>query len=129
MAAAIFDNATRGLITIRDLLKTGFASFIGLSDDSLAFNAAQTSVNPSGGATVTLIKAATIANVDSKTFTATVSVNGNAELTGKNIYTISPCTSAAAGDAQGRVVRSLPIGVQAGDLYTVGLQIAAADNT
>lgn len=129
MAAAIFNNATKGLITVRDLLKTGFCSFIGLSDDAVAFAANQVRLNPTQGATVNLIKAATIANVNDTTFDATISVNGATELTGKNIYTIGPCTSAAATDAQGRVVRGLPIGVQAGDVYTIGLRVTAADNS
>ena len=71
MPAAIY---TVGKTAIRDLLKTGFSPSIGLSDDNAAFNAAQTSVNPTGGATVALVKTATIANVDDSTYDATISV-------------------------------------------------------
>ena len=131
MPLSIFNNATRGLVTIRDLLKTGFAPSIGLSDDSAAFAVTQTTLNPTGGATVSLVKTGTIANVNDTTFTSTISVNGTTELTGKVINTIGPCTSNVNTAAQGRVVRGagLGIGVQAGDLYTIGLQVAAADNS
>lgn len=126
MAAAIF---TTGLTTIRDLLKTGFAQNIGLSDDSLAFANTQTTLNPTAGTTVTLIKAGTITNINATTFTSTISVNGTTELTGKNIFTIGPCTTLLNTGAQGRYVRTNSIGVQAGDSYTIGLQIATADNS
>jgi len=126
MAAAIL---TVGLTSIRDALKTGFSPDIGLSDDSVAFSLGQTALNPTAGATVTLIKAATIANVDAKTYTATITVNGTTELTGKNIYTVGACLTTSAATAQSRTVRTNPIGVQAGDSFTIGLQIAVADNS
>jgi hypothetical protein len=126
MPAAIY---TVGKTTIRDLLKTGFSPSIGLSDDSAAFAVGQTSVNPTGGATTALVKTATIADVDASTYDATISVNGTTELTGKNIYSISACTSNSAAAAKSRTVRSNPIGVQTGDLYTIGLRIAVADNS
>lgn len=126
MAAAIY---TVGKTAIRDLLKTGFSPSIGLSDDNAAWAANQSSVNPTGGATTALVKTATIADVDASTYDATISVNGNTELTGKNIYSISACTSNAASAAKSRTVRGNPIGVQAGDLYTIGLRVAVADNS
>ncbi len=126
MAAAIY---TVGKTTIRDLLKTGFSPSIGVSDDSAAFAAGQTSVNPTGGATVSLVKTATIANVDVTTYDATITINGNTEMTNKNIYSISACVSNSAASAQSRTVRSNPIGVQAGDLFTLGLRISNADNS
>lgn len=126
MPAAIY---TVGKTAIRDVLKTGFSPSIGLSDDPTAFNVNQTSVNPGGGATVALVKTATITNVDDSTYDALISVNGTTELTGKNIYSISACTSNSAGAAKSRTVRSNPIGVQAGDLYNIGLRIGTADNS
>ena len=126
MSAAIY---TVGKTAIRDLLKTGFSPSIGVSDDNAAFAVGQSSVNPTGGVTTALVKTATIADVDASTYDATISINGTTEMTGKNIYSISPCTSNAANAAKGRVVRSNPIGVQTGDLYTVGLRIATADNS
>lgn len=126
MSAAIY---TVGKTTIRDLLKTGFSPSIGVSDDSAAFAVGQTSVNPTGGVTTALVKTATIANVDSATYDATISINGSSEMTGKNIYSISACTSNVASAAQSRTVRTNPIGVQSGDLFTIGLRIAVADNS
>lgn len=126
MPAAIY---TVGKTTIRNLLKTGFSPSIGLSDDNAAFAVGQTSVNPTGGATTALVKTATIADVDASTYDATISINGTTELTGKNIYSLSACTSNSAAAAQSRTVRSNPIGVQAGDLYTIGLRVAVADNS
>lgn len=126
MAAAIF---TAGLTAIRNLLKTGFSPSIGLSDDSAAFAVGQTTLNPTGGATVSLVKTATIADVTTTSYTATITVNGSTELTNKNIYTIGPCTSNVNTAAQGRYVRTNPIGVQAGDSYTIGLTISVADNS
>jgi len=126
MPAAIY---TVGKTAIRDLLKTGFSPSIGLSDDNTPFAASQTSVNPAGGTTTALVKTATIANVDDSTYDATISVNGTTELTGKNIWSISACTSNAANAAKSRTVRANSIGVQAGDLYTIGLRIGTADNS
>lgn len=127
MAASIFNNPTRGLVTIRNALKTAFASFIGVTDDNVAFAANQVRLNPTQAATSNLIKAATITDVNDTTFDATITINGTTEFTGKQIWAIGPCTSAAATDAQGRLVRTLSIGVQAGDTQTVGLRIAAQD--
>lgn len=126
MPAAIY---TVGKTAIRDLLKTGFSPSIGVSDDNIAFNVAQTSINPTGGATTALVKTATIADVDASTYDATISINGTTEMTGKNIYSIGACTSNAASAAKSRTVRSNPIGVQTGDLYTIGLRIGTADNS
>jgi hypothetical protein len=126
VAAAIL---TQGLTTIRDALKTSFSPQIGLSDDSVAFSAAQTTLNPTGGTTVTLIQASTHANVNATTWTSTVTVNGTTQLTGKNIYTIGACLTSAATSAQSRTVRTNPIGVQAGDLFTIGIQGAVTDQS
>lgn len=128
MAAAIL---TQGFTSIRNALKTAFSPQIGLSDDFTAFAVGQATVNPGAGTTVVLIKGATIADVDAKTYTATISVNGSTELTGKSIGTVAACLTAAATSAQSRTVRGagLGIGVQAGDLYTIGVQVAVADNS
>lgn len=127
MSAAIFNNATNGLITIRNLLKTGFAPSVGITDDSAAFNASQTTLNPTGGTTTALVKTATITNVDNVTFDATITVTGATEFTGKQIWAVGPCTSNANTAAQGRIVRSLSIGVQSGDVYTIGVRTALSD--
>lgn len=124
MANAIY---TVGLTTIRDALKTAFSPSIGVSDDSAAFALGQTSVNPTGGATTALVKTASIANVSSSSYDATISINGTTEMTGKNIYSISACTSNSAAAAQSRTVRTNPIGVQAGDAFTIGVRVAVSD--
>lgn len=126
MPAAIY---TVGRTAIRNLLKTGFSPSIGVSDDQADFAAGQTSVNPTGGATTALVKTATITDVDANTYDATITINGTTEMTDKNIYSISACTSNSSAAAQSRTVRTNPIGVQTGDLFTLGLRIGNADNS
>ena len=128
MSAAILNQ---GRTSIRDALKTAFAPNIGVTDDQTAFSASQTALNPSGGTTSTLIKAATITDVDYATFKSEISIDGSSEFTGKVINTIGACLDTTAASAQSRSVRGsgLGIGVQAGDLFTIGLQIAVQDNS
>lgn len=113
---------------IRDAEKTRITHII-LSDDSVAFSPTQTTANPTGGSTVTLIKTSSESDVDAFTFDATITVNGNTELTNKNIFTIAPADGGAATNALGRIVRTQPIGVQAGDTFTIGVRFSVVDNT
>lgn len=117
---------TQGITALRDALKAKFIN-IGLSDDSIAFNASQATLNPTGGSTVTLIKAATWVDLSTTSARGTVSINGSTELTGKNIYTVGLCSGATPATAGSRNVRSQPIGVQAGDNFTIGIDGALSD--
>lgn len=122
MAAAILNQ---GKTAIRDSLKT-LISHIGVSTDSTAFSATQTELNPGGG--TNLIKASSETNVDDFTFDAQISIDGDTEFTGNSIRTIGALDGSAAGDALTRTVRSA-IGVEAGDLFTIGLRFQVQDNS
>lgn len=126
MPAAILQQ---GKTAIRDSLKT-LISHIGVSTDQTAFAIGQTQINPSGAGT-NLIKASTETDVDANTFDATISINGTTEFTGLVINTIAAHNGAANTNALTRSVRGagLGIGVQAGDLFTVGVRAAVADNS
>lgn len=120
---------TQGTVAIRDALKT-LVSHVGVATDQTAFNVAQTAVDPAnGGSTNVLVKASTDADIGNGVFESTIPINGDTEMTGKNIYTISACDGATRTDALTRTVRSQPIGVQAGDLFTIGVQWTITDET
>lgn len=126
MAAAILNQ---GKTAIRNSLKT-LVTHVGLSTDATAFAGTQTALNPSGSGT-NLIKACT--NADSGTnndqFDATITVNGTTEFTGLVINTISIQNGSAASNALTRSVRTAGIGVQAGDLFTIGARVLVQDNS
>lgn len=122
MAAAILNQ---GRTAIRDALKT-LISHIVVSTDSTAFSATQTTANPSGAGT-NIIKASTGVDVDAFTFDAQINISGDTEFTGLNINTIAPANGNAAANALARVVRTNPIGVQAGDVFTVGVRVQVQD--
>lgn len=124
MPAAILNQ---GRTAIRDSLKT-LITHVGVSTDSTGFLATQTSLNPSGTGT-NLIKTSTEADVDFSTFDATMTIDGSTEFTGLIINTIGVLSGSAASNALTRSVRSVGIGVQAGDTFTIGLRIAVADNS
>lgn len=124
MPAAILNQ---GRTAIRDSLKT-LITHVGVSTDATAFLATQTAINPSGAGT-NLIKASTEADVDAFTFDAQISINGDTEFTGQNIATISVLNGSAASNALTRTLRTQTIGVQAGDLFTVGVRVQAQDNS
>lgn len=124
--AAILDQ---GKTAIRDSLKT-LISHIGVATDTTAFSGAQTALDPAnGGAGNYLIKASTEADVDANTFDATISINGDTEMTGKAIATIGAMNGSARTNALTRTVRSQTIGVQAGDSYTIGVRVQVQDNS
>lgn len=127
MSAAIL---TQGKTAIRDSLKT-LVTHIGVSDDTAAFSAGQTTLNPTGGATTNLIKTSSEADVDATTFDATISIDGTTEFTNKVINTIGLMNGSAATNALSRSVRGagLGIGVQAGDTFTIGIRVAVEDNS
>lgn len=124
MTAAIL---TQGSTSIRDSLKTLF-THVGISTDSTAFAVGQTAINPSGAGT-NLIKTATKTDVNATTFDATMSIDGTTEFTGLTAMTISLLVGSARTNASTRSVRSVGIGVQAGDSFAIGIRVAVADNS
>lgn len=126
MPAAI---VTQGKTSIRDALKT-LITHVGVSEDSTAFSAAHTTIDPAGDVAASrLIKASTEVDVDASTFDATMTITGSTEFTGKTIRTVSILGGATRADILTRTVRSGPIGVQAGDVFTIGVRVAVEDNS
>lgn len=120
---------TIGLTAIRDALKT-LISHVGIATDQTGFDLAQVAVDPAnGGAANVLIKASAEANVDAVTFDATISVSGDTEFTNKTIWTIGVLNGALRTNPLTRTVRSQGIGVQAGDVYTIGVRVVVEDNS
>lgn len=128
MSAAILDQ---GKTAIRDSLKTLLTHLV-FATDSTAFAASQVVVNPSGAGTV-LTKAATKTDVDGATFDMTATITGATEFTNAAIATIAAAkgtsVTGAGRDTLTRTVRSQTIGVQSGDVFTVGARIAVQDNS
>jgi hypothetical protein len=122
MAAAFLNN---GLTGIRDGLKTTYPQ-IGLASDNTAFAATQTRLNPSAAGTV-LIKAATFTDLTPTSYRGTISVNGSTEFTNATIFTVGICKTTDPTTAGSRSVRTQGIGVQAGDSFTIGVEIAVSD--
>jgi hypothetical protein len=119
----------QGETDIRNAVKDK-VTHVGITDDDAAFGAAQTDLSPTVGKT-DLIKTATKAEVDFQTEDYTISINGDSEFTNKSIMTIGACSGATSDKAMTRTVRGagLGIGVQAGDLHTVGVRFKHEDNT
>lgn len=123
MALAILNQ---GKLAIRNSLKA-LVTHGAVSTDTTAFSLTQTTVNPGGG--TNLIKTATNTDVDNNTFDSQITIDGTTEFTGQNINTISALNGAAATNALTRIVRTGPIGVQSGDVFTVGSRIQVQDNS
>lgn len=108
-------------------------SHVGVATDTTAFNDSQTVLDPAnGGAANFLIKAATATDADAGSppdiqTDFTISINGDTEMTNKNISTLGLQKGSARTDNISRTVRSNPIGVQAGDLYTIGVRAVVID--
>lgn len=125
MPPAIVDQ---GKTSIRDAIRgvAGTAiSHVGVSTASDAFAATQTAIDPTAG--TNLIKAASFAVVATDTIDATMSINGTTEFTGLSIRTISVLKGATRTDIISRSVRSVGIGVQAGDSFTIGVRYQVTD--
>lgn len=119
----------QGKTAIRDSLKT-LVTNVGVATDQTAFAATQTELDPAnGGAANLLIKASTAADVDTSTFDATMTINGDTEFTGKTIWTIGVLNGPLRTNALTRSVRSQGIGVQAGDSFTIGVRVTVEDNS
>lgn len=142
MAAAILDQ---GKTAIRDALKS-LITHVALTDDQSAFAANQTGINPAAGATSTHVEAATDTDVDGATFDSTITVTGATEMTNKFINAIGVAKGTAIRSAAGsggthtgggtvgadtltRSVRTLGIGVESTDTYTIGVRVQVQDNS
>lgn len=124
----------QGKTALRDTFAT-LVTHIAVTDDTAAFAIGQTVANPTGGATTVLTKASSQTVVDANTIDETITITGATEFTGKVINTI--CTAKGTGttgagvDTLSRSVRGagLGIGVQSGDVFTVGVRATIADNS
>lgn len=142
MAAALL---TQGKTDIRNSLKT-LVTHLVVSDDSTAFSAAHTGINPGAGSTSTHVEAATDSDVDASTWESTITINGATEFTGKSIMCIGLAKGTAIRSATGsggthtgggtvgtdtisRSVRTLGIGVESTDTYTLAVRGAVEDNS
>jgi hypothetical protein len=142
MPAAILNQ---GITSIRDAVKSAFIN-LACSDDNTPFLATHTGINPAGAATSTIVKTATITNIDASTFEATITIFGNTEFTNKQIFAIGGSKGLGIRQAAGsggahtgggtvgndqttRTVRTFYIGVEAGDIFTVGIRVKGQDNS
>ena len=121
MAAAIVNQ---GKTAIRDALKT-LVTHVGISTDSTAFAASQTSLSPGGGTNI--IKACTEADVGTDGFDASATIT-SADGTGV-FRTVGILDGAAATDVISRSVRTNGIGIDAGDSYTITVRVTVQDNS
>lgn len=142
MSAAILDQ---GKTAIRDSLKT-LITHVTVSDDNAAFSSSDTGINPTAGSTSTHVETATDADVDGNTFDSTITITGATEFTDKVIYAIGVAKGSGIRSATGsggthtgggtvgtdtltRSVRTLGIGVQSGDTFTLGVRTQVQDNS
>ncbi len=116
----------RGRTAMRDALKT-LITHVGISTASDAFADGQTVIDPTAG--TNLIKTSTETDVDGNTFDATMTVTGATEFTNLTIRTIGVLNGGLRTDILTRTVRALGIGVQDGDVYTVGVRVAVQDSS
>ena len=127
MAAAIL---TQGLTAIVSSVSS-LVTYVAVSDDSTAFAVGQTVANPAAGTTTVLALAASTTVVNATTVNKTVTITGATQFTNKNIYAICAAkgslVTGAGTDTLTRSVRSLPIGVQTGDVFSIGVQLGVAD--
>lgn len=148
MSAAILNQ---GETFIRDTVKAAITN-VTISDDTTAFAASSTGINPGAGTTSTHAAPATKADVDFQTEDYTFVLDGTSFFTNKVInsigvakgtavrqatgtggtHTVQPAGATTVGtDTITRSVRGagLGIGVQAGDTFTVGVRLAHQDNS
>lgn len=142
MPAALLQQ---GRTAIRDSIGT-LITHVAISDDSAAFALAQVAINPTAGATSTHVEAETTTVVDVDTVDCTITVTGATEFTNKSIFTIGVAkglgirTSAGTGTHSGagnttgtdtisRAVRTLGIGVESTDTYTLAVRVRISDTS
>ena len=121
MPAAILTQGMTAIVTAVSNLVTHVA----ITDDTVAFSASQTVINPTGGTTTTV--------VDATTIDKTIVITGTTEFTDTVINTIGAAkgtaTTGAGTDTLTRSVRGagLGIGVQSGDVFEVGVRLVITD--
>ena len=142
MADALLNQ---GKTSVRDALKTLITNVVG-ADDNTAFLGSQTGINPAGGSTSTIVKSTTNTDVNGNTFDSTITIDGSSEFTDKNLLAIGVSKGTAIRQASGaggthtgggtvgtdtisRSVRALGIGVQSGDIFTIGVRLEVEDNS
>ena len=135
----------QGKTAIRDALKA-LTTHIVVSDDNDAFDINDAGINPAAGSTSTHVGAATKTDVDANTFDATIEINGDTQFTNKEIFAVGSAKGLGVRSAAGsggqhtgggtvgtdtltRSVRALSIGVQAGDVFTLGVRKRVEDNS
>lgn len=143
MPAAILNQ---GQTIIRNAIKA-VVTHVVISEDTTAFSAAHTGINPAANMSV-LVKAATEADVDFQTEDYTISINGDTEFTNEVINCIgiadgTAVLQSALGTGTGygsptigtdtisRSMRGTGLGwgIQAGDVVTVGVRAKQEDNS
>src|SRR3990167_10524201 len=142
MSAALL---TQGKTSLRDSVKT-LVSHVVVSDDSAAFAVGNTGINPTAGSTSTHVEASTDSDVDASTADFTITINGATEMTNKSIFSIGVAKGTAIRQATGsggthtgggtvgtdtisRSVRTLGIGIESTDTYTLSVRGAVEDNS
>lgn len=141
MSVAILNQ---GKTAIRDSLKT-LITHLAVSDDATAFSLTHTGINPDN-AKSTHVETATGADVDGNTFDSSITITGASEFTDKSIFAIGVAKGLGIRQASGgtgthtgggvlgtdlltRSVRTLGIGVQSGDTFTIAVRVQVQDNS
>jgi len=136
---------TQGITAIRDSLST-LITHVTFSDATLAFSAAHTGINATDTNKSVLVKAATDTVIDAATIDSLVTIDGTTEFTSKSIFSIGVSkglavlqTALGTGTGYGsptvgtdtlsRTVRTLAIGVQPGDSYSLGIRSTVTDQS
>jgi hypothetical protein len=135
----------QGKTSIREALKE-LITHVVVSDDDAEFDSADTGINPTAAATSTHVEGATDTNVDGNTWDSTITIDGATEFTDKIIYAIGVAKGLAIRQATGaggvhtgggtvgtdaisRSVRTLGIGVEITDTYTLAVRGIVEDNS
>jgi hypothetical protein len=125
----------QGLVAIVTAISS-LVTHVAVSTDSTAFATSQTVMNPGGGDVLTLAATTTtVGPVEDAVVDKTITINGDTQFTGLVINCIGPAsgtgTEGAGTDTLGRIVRApgLGIGVQTGDVFTVGVRLKIEDNS
>jgi hypothetical protein len=141
VAVAILNQ---GKTAIRDSLKT-LITHVGVSDDNAAFSLTHTGIDPTANKS-THVGGSTDTDVDGNTFDSTITITGASQFTDKSIFAIGVASGVGirqntggtgthtGGSVQGtalitRSVRTLGIGVQSGDTFTIGVRVQVQDNS
>jgi hypothetical protein len=136
---------SQGKTSVRDALKT-LITHVVVSDDNAVFNIAHTGINPTAAATSTHVEEAADTNIDGNTWESAITIDGATEFTDKIIYAIGVSKGLGVRQATGadgvhtgggivgtdaisRSVRTLGIGVEITDTYTLAVRGIVEDNS